>query len=97
MTVHRRDISDREALEAATAYRFQVPHAGIVGVPPRRASTDNIASAYETLVAQYPPKVVLAKLEHLADRGLVEYGTSLLHVWPTEQGVEMLRALRAPE
>jgi hypothetical protein len=33
-----------------------------------------------------PPKVVLRKMERLADRGLIEYGVSLRTAWLTEAG-----------
>lgn len=42
---------------------------------------------------EWPFKVVLRKLEKLADQGLIEYGTSLNFPWLTEEGEELLNEL----
>lgn len=50
--------------------------------------SENRSGVYASLCAlEFPPKVVLAKLEHLVDRGLLEYGTSIAYAWPTEKGI----------
>lgn len=40
--------------------------------------------------ASVPPKLLLAKLDHMVDRGLLDYGVSLTYPWPTEKGMELL-------
>jgi hypothetical protein len=40
----------------------------------------------QLLVAKgYPEKVVEAKIYHMVDRGLIDYGVGINHVWRTEQ------------
>jgi len=38
----------------------------------------------ESLGHKYPVKVILAKMEQMADNGLIEYGTSLRCAWVVE-------------
>jgi hypothetical protein len=46
---------------------------------------------FDILVAEgYPPKLVEYKLERMAARKLLEYGTSVAYCWPTEKGLAML-------
>ena len=42
---------------------------------------------------QFPPKVVLARLQQLADQRLIEYGTSINWPWLTPQGKQRLAEL----
>lgn len=41
----------------------------------------------------YPPKVVEAKLEHLARRGLITCGTSIRSPWLTDAGLDYIRTM----
>jgi hypothetical protein len=43
----------------------------------------------------YPPMVVYRKLEKFADRGYIEYGTSLMTPWLTSEGKEKARQMFA--
>lgn len=73
----RSDISDREALEACWAW----------------GASDDRGGAVQVLqAAGWPFKVVVRKLEHLDDRGLIDYGVSLNYPWRTPEGeVELVR------
>lgn len=64
----RSDITDEHALDLAR--RWQDDHFGQPGV-------------IGALMAEgVPEKVALAKVEHMAERGLLDYGTSPYHAWP---------------
>lgn len=39
----------------------------------------------QVLADKYPPKVVLAKMEDMVNRGILEYGVSLHSSWVKEQ------------
>lgn len=64
----RSDIADAHAL--ALAQRWRDDPCGQPGV-------------ISALIAEgVPEKVALAKVEHMVQRGLLEYGTSPYHAWP---------------
>lgn len=42
------------------------------------------------MIEGVPEKLALYKVERLTDRGLLEYGTSPYHAWPTEKGAAIL-------
>jgi hypothetical protein len=68
--VKRSDIADDHVLELARAWRESPLGAGVPGV-------------IEALVREgVPEKVALAKVMHMCDRRLLEYGTSPYHAWP---------------
>lgn len=64
--VKRSDISDAEMIEAVRQYQ-------------RSPLTNPFPT--DTLAAKYPRKVVEAKMEHLVDRGILNYGVSLRTAW----------------
>jgi len=48
--------------------------------------------AYEVMMwLRYSKKAVNAKLKELAERGYIQYSTSLSNAWLTEKGKEILR------
>jgi len=47
------------------------------------------------LADRFPAKVVLAKMDKLLDKGLVDYGVSLRTSWLTSKGEEALAAAEA--
>lgn len=65
----RSDIDDDHVIELARKWYDQpFKVPGVVG----------------QLVAEgVPEKLALAKVEHLCDRGLLDYGTSAYYAWPT--------------
>jgi hypothetical protein len=64
--VQVKDVSDDEALEA---YR-------------ERQRDRSLPGALEQFSKRYPQKVALRKLEQLAVRGMIEYGTTIAYAWP---------------
>lgn len=42
------------------------------------------------LCMEIPTKLAIYKLERMADKGLLEYGTSVSYAWPTKAGYAML-------
>jgi hypothetical protein len=70
-----REITDEMCVEAARAW--QADHDG--------------GGALERLWrAGAPEKVALRALERAHRRGLLSYGTSIYHAWPTEAGLALL-------
>jgi hypothetical protein len=59
---------------------------------PRLAPTPDVA-----LADRFPSKVVLAKMNKLHDRGLIEYGVSLRTAWVTDKGLAVLGEERRKE
>jgi len=80
LTAKRSDISDREALEACFIASEFSDTAGAVG---------------RLQASGYPLKVVVRKLEQLADRGWIEYGVSLNYPRRTPEGEAELARLAA--
>lgn len=69
-TVKRADIPDAHVLELARAWS-DAPFSGSPGV-------------MEALMAEgIPHNLALAKVMHMVERGLLDYGTSPYHAWPT--------------
>lgn len=50
---------------------------------------------YDRLCERFGEKVVLTKLDSLADRGFIDYGVSARMGWLTEKGEAALAELRA--
>lgn len=65
----RSDITDEEILDACRRFHAE----GCRGL------TVDMALAHK-----YPTKVILAKMQQMADRGLINYGTSLRTAWVVE-------------
>lgn len=66
----RSDIADEHVLELARAYQ-DGQFGKRIGV-------------YDALVAEgVPSKLAYAKIKHMVDRGLLDYGVSLCYPWPT--------------
>lgn len=64
----RSDISDEHVVQLAQAWR-QAP--------------DSNPGVVAALVAEgVPSKLALAKVEHLSERGLLDYGVSPNYAWP---------------
>lgn len=63
----RSDIDDGHVLDLAAAWHTDPRRPGVV-----RALIDE----------GVPPKLALAKVEHLTERGLLEYGVSPNYAWP---------------
>lgn len=76
----RSDIPDELVLTLAAAWRGD----------PRRQRT-----AYQVLTDTWPPNLVAAKIRHMVDRGLLNYGVSARVVWPTEDARPGRPAARA--
>jgi hypothetical protein len=71
----RSDIDDQHVIDLAQAWRDaqSVTHPGVL----------------ESLVAEgVPHKLAVAKIEHLCNRGYLEYGTSCRYAWPTGKQLE---------
>ena len=64
----RSDIDDAHVIELARRWCNQPDGPGVIA----------------QLVAEgVPEKLALAKVEHMCDRGLLDYGTSAYYAWPT--------------
>ncbi|MEV7805026.1 hypothetical protein AB0O28_18955 [Microbispora sp. NPDC088329] len=75
----RSDIPDGHVLELAAAW-LRAPFEA----PP----------VWDALVAEgIPSKLALAKINHLSDRGLLDWGVSPRCAWPTVKGEQLLREL----
>lgn len=85
----RADISDHDALRAIDAYTREnrVNCDATFPFPPK------VHAPFPTERLPFPEKVIEAKLYHLDDRGLIEYGVSLRTAWLTPEGVALLEAL----
>ncbi|MEE6273506.1 hypothetical protein V2J56_09125 [Georgenia sp. MJ206] len=82
----RADISDEHVLDLARAWRdARAPVEEMLsrmqsGQPPR--GTPGVVAA---LVGEgVPEKVALRKVEHMVDRGLLDYGTTPYLAWPVD-------------
>ena len=64
----RSDISDDEIIAACNAYH-DAPWLSTRQTP------------VEALADKYPPKVILAKMEQMDRRGILDYGVSLRTAW----------------
>lgn len=65
-TVQVKHISDKEIIDACNAFH----KSGCTGVTPDVA-----------LSAKYPVKVILAKMDQMVRRGVLDYGVSLRTAW----------------
>lgn len=75
--VKRADVSELALLQACEWF-----HTGVYELTPD-----------ETLAGSYPAKVILARMQQLADRGLLEIGVSLRTAWLSDAGRDRLAAL----
>ena len=65
----RSDIDDERVITLARAWKADSSRPGVLAA----------------LVAEgVPTKVALSKIEHMTDRGLLEYGVSAAYAWPTQ-------------
>lgn len=64
----RSDISDEHVIELAQAWRKGFDKPGVI---------------YALEAEGIPIKVAYAKVMHMVDRGLLEYGVSPFYAWPT--------------
>ena len=89
----RSDISDHEALAACTPWGG---HENDDREPLHGFAPWQNGSAIQRLQHEdrYPFKVVVAKLEHLGERGLIDWGVSLNFPWRTPEGEALLEQLR---
>lgn len=74
----RSDITDKQVLEAALAYRKDT-------TPNRPFITDRLMQ-----MTGAPAKVAYAAMERAEGRGLIECGVSLRTAWPTPDGMALL-------
>lgn len=92
----RSDISDQQALEACTPWGGHGPND--TRQPLEGFADWQNGSAIQRLQHEphpgYPFKVVVAKLRHLDQRGLIDYGVSLNYPWRTEEGEALLARLK---
>lgn len=87
----RSDVSDRQALEAVRPSGEQLPPLDGLNY------MENDSALQRLQHAGVPFKIALRKLEHLDDRGLIEYGVSLNYPWRTEKGEAELARLTAED
>lgn len=81
-----------QRIAGAPVKRSDVPDALVLAVIQAIATgLHRGKNPYEILVARgIPPKVVLRKLEHMADRDLIDYGTWIGHPFLTDLGLATL-------
>jgi hypothetical protein len=79
----RSDITDEEMLEAVRAFWREADAGNVAG-----AQTPDVSLAHK-----YPVKVIMAKLDHLSDRGVIDYGVSLRTAWIVAEQEERHRKL----
>jgi hypothetical protein len=70
------DIPEAEIIEACRRF-----HAGETTQTPDEALSD-----------KYPVKIIMAKMQKMADKGRIEYGVSLRTAWPADRSHEKGRA-----
>ncbi|HWB34564.1 MAG TPA: hypothetical protein VHA75_00920, partial [Rugosimonospora sp.] len=63
--------------------RSDIPDALVIELAQRWQDGDRTGVVAALVAEGIPPKLALAKVEHLCDRGLLEYGVSPNYAWPT--------------
>lgn len=74
--------------------RSDIPDDHVIALARRWQESGGPGVVAALMAEGVPGKLAYSKVEHLADRGLLEYGVSVNYAWPVPNAVSKLTALR---